>query len=437
MKNKIGIIISREYSQRVAKKSFIITTLLLPLLMVALSAAPALIMMFGGTSESTVLVIDNSGVIGSKLADRDETKFVRADITLDSALRRDDISAVLVIPNGIERKEVQTPMKYYSNGPSSMITETQIKNQVNDIIEEQRAQSYEIANIRQILDDLRSDVSMQTVRNDKDAQEAAPAELSSGLGIALTFVMYMFMLLYGQMVMTSIVEEKNNRVLEIVVSSVSPTQMMMGKIIGVGLVAVTQVLIWGVLMMLMSAFLLPAILPASAVADIAAVNAGNMSAVSDTSDLALITAVATLTNVGFIFKLLVAMLVFLIGGFLFYSAIYAAIGSAVDNIQDAGQLQIFTVVPILIGMIFSMSAATDPNSTIAFWLSIIPFTSPMVMMARIPFDIPGWEVILSAVILYLSFLGMVWVAAKIYRVGIFMYGKKPNVKELIRWVKYK
>lgn len=434
--NNIGLIIEREYRQRVAKKSFIITTLLMPVLMFGLMLAPALVMMFAGPNESTVLVVDNSGIIADSLKSNTDTRFeVARDITVDSALRRSDVSAVLVIPDGIERPGVKTPMKYYSNGPSSMLTESEIKNQVNDIIETNRARSYDIENFQEILDNLHSDVSMTTVRNDKEAEETASAELSYGLGIMLTFVLYMFLLLYGQMVMTSIIEEKNNRVLEIVVSSVNPTQMMLGKIIGVGLVAVTQIVIWGVLTVLMSAFLLPTLLPASAAADVAAVNAGNIDAV--TGDLGLIQAAAALGNVGYIIQIMSTLLLFLIGGFLFYAAIYAAIGSAVDNIQDAGQLQTVTVLPIILGLVFSMTAAADPNTPIAFWLSLIPFTSPMVMMARIPFGIPGWEVALSAVVLYLSFFGMVWIAAKIYRVGIFMYGKKPNVKELMRWVKYK
>jgi len=434
--NNIGLIIDREYRQRVAKKSFIITTILMPLLMLGLMVAPALVMMLGGASESTVLVVDNSGIIGERLKDSDDTKFkVASGMSVDSALRRDDVSAVLVIPKGIERAQVKTPLKFYSNGPSSMLTETEIKSQVNDIIEDNRARSYDIENLQEILDNLHSDVAMTTVRNDKEAEETASAELSYGLGIMLTFVLYMFLLLYGQMVMTSIIEEKNNRVLEIVVSSVNPTQMMLGKIIGVGLVAVTQILIWGVLTVLMSAFLLPALLPASALADVAAVNAGNLDAVSN--DLGLIQAIAALGNVGYIVQIMGTLLVFLVGGFLFYAAIYAAIGSAVDNIQDAGQLQSVTVVPIILGLIFSMTAAADPNSSIAFWLSMIPFTSPMVMMARIPFGIQFWQIAVSAVVLYLSFLAMVWVAAKVYRVGIFMYGKKPNLKELLRWVKYK
>lgn len=434
--NSIGLIIDREYRQRVAKKSFIITTILMPLLMLGLMVAPALVMFLGGSSESTVLVVDNSGIIGDRLKDSDDTKFqLAAGMSVDSALRRDDVSAVLVIPKGIERAQVKTPLKFYSNGPSSMLTESQIKGQVNDIIAENRARNYDIENLQEILDNLHSDVAMTTVRNDKEAEETASAELSYGLGIMLTFVLYMFLLLYGQMVMTSIIEEKNNRVLEIVVSSVNPTQMMLGKIIGVGLVAVTQILIWGVLTMLMSAFLLPALLPASALADVAAVNAGNLDAVSN--DLGLVQAIAALGNVGYIAQIMGTLLVFLIGGFLFYAAIYAAIGSAVDNIQDAGQLQSVTVVPILLGLIFSMTAAADPNSTIAFWLSMIPFTSPMVMMARIPFGIQFWQIAVSAVVLYLSFLVMVFVAAKVYRVGIFMYGKKPNLKELIHWVKYK
>ena len=142
-------------------------------------------------------------------------------------------------------------------------------------------------------------------------------------------------------------------------------------------------------------------------------------------------------NVGYILQIMGVLTLFLVGGFLFYASIYAAIGSAVDNIQDASQLQTVTVVPVIIGLICAMGAATDPNTPVAFWMSIIPFTSPMVMMARVPFGIPAWEIIVSLALLFISFIGMVWVAAKIYRVGIFMYGKKPTVKELIRWVKYK
>ena len=239
------------------------------------------------------------------------------------------------------------------------------------------------------------------------------------------------------MVMTSIIEEKTTRVLEIVVSSVKPMQIMLGKICGICLVAVTQIIIWAVLIGAMSAFLLPAIIPAEMATDMATMSAAGGDLSTVTTDMDTLQAVAMLSDVGYIIRLFGMLLLFLIGGFILYAAIYAAIGSAVDNIQDAGQLQSIVIFPIIIGIIFGMSAANDPMSSLSVWMSMIPFTSPMVMMARIPFDIPGWQIACSLVILYASFFGMVWLAGKIYRVGIFMYGKKPNFKELIRWMRYK
>lgn len=239
------------------------------------------------------------------------------------------------------------------------------------------------------------------------------------------------------MVMTSIIEEKGNRVLEVVVSSVKPAQLMMGKIVGVALVAVTQMVIWGILLALMSAYLLPALMPADAMADVAAVQSGNFDSISDQSSIEIIQAVGMLGNVSHILSLIALMTVFLVFGFLLYSSIFAAVGSSVDNIQDASQLTSFAVFPIIFGLIFAMVAATDPMGSVAFWMSMFPLTSPMVMVARIPFGIPAWEIALSLVLLAIGFIAMVWLAGKIYRVGIFMYGKKPSIKELIRWVNYK
>ncbi|MDE7442737.1 MAG: ABC transporter permease, partial [Muribaculaceae bacterium] len=253
----------------------------------------------------------------------------------------------------------------------------------------------------------------------------------------MMFVLYMFLLMYGAMVMNSIIEEKNNRVLEIVVSSVSPTQLMMGKIMGVGLVAVTQVLIWLVLIAAMSGLLLPAIVPAEMMQEASALNSGTLDPAMATLDMDLAGALGILSNVGYLVSIFTYLLLFLIGGFLFYAAIFAAIGSAVDNIQDASQLQTVAVVPVLIGLIGSMVVVNDPNSVLAVVLSLVPFTSSMVMMTRIPFGIASWEIVLSLVLLYASFIGMVWIAAKIYRVGIFMYGKKPTLRDLIRWARYK
>ena len=435
--SKIGIVIEREYLERVKKKSFIITTILMPILMLALMMAPAAIMLFVDSSESKVLVVDNSKMIAQKLKDREDVKFELAhDITLDSALNREDVSSVLVIPANVINAQRST-LKLYSNGPSSITTESAITDQVNSIIETERLKKYNIENLDTILSEVSSNVALSTVRNDKEDEEAMSSGFSYAIGIGMAFILYMFLLIYGQMVMTSIIEEKGNRVLEVVVSSVKPAQLMMGKIIGVALVAVALVVLWGILLSLMSAFVLPAVMPADAMADIAAVQSGNIDAVSDPSSLSMIQGVAMLGEVGRIISLVGLMTLFLIGGFLIYSSIFAAIGSAVDNIQDASQLTSVAVFPIIFGIIFAMVAASDPTGSVAFWMSMFPLTSPMVMVARIPFGIPAWEIILSLALLIAGFIFMVWLAGKIYRVGIFMYGKKPTIKEVIRWTRYK
>lgn len=212
---------------------------------------------------------------------------------------------------------------------------------------------------------------------------------------------------------------------------------MLGKIIGVGLVAITQILIWVVLIGVVSGVVLPAMIPADMLAQAESLNAGTLDPSAASIDTDIAGAIASFCDLGYIMTLFGYLLLFLIGGFLFYASMFAAVGSAVDNIQDASQLQTIVVMPVLLGLILSMSVVSDPNSTMALILSLIPFTAPMVMMARIPFGIAGWEIWTSAVILYASFMFMVWLAAKIYRVGIFMYGKKPSVKDLIRWARYK
>lgn len=435
--SKINIVIEREYMERVKKKSFIITTILTPLLMMLMMALPALIMSFVDSSSTTVSVIDNSGVVLDKLKSSESLSFRPAtDATVDSAITREGIDAVLVIPEKIIENQ-RANLKYYSNRPSSIGVESDITEQINKIIETERLKDYKIDNIDQILESVKSEISLTTVRTDNDSEESNSSMFSYGVGVGMTFVLYMFLLIYGQMVMTSIIEEKGNRVLEVVVSSVKPTQLMMGKIIGVALVAITQIVIWGILLSVMSAYLLPALVPADAMADVVAVQNGQFDQVSDKSSIEMIQAIGMLGDVGRILSLMGLMTVFLIFGFLLYSSIFAAVGSAVDNIQDASQLTSFAVFPIIFGLIFAMVAAADPMGSVAFWTSMFPLTSPMVMVARIPFGIPTWEIVLSLAILAAGFIAMVWLAGKIYRVGIFMYGKKPTIKELIRWINYK
>lgn len=433
--NNLGIVIEREYRERVAKKSFLITTLLMPVLMLMLMVAPSAMLFFGGQSQSDILVIDNSGVIVPHLkSDENVCYTATSGISVDSAIRRDDCTGVLVIPRDVVEAE-NAKVRLFTNGPSSISLEENITGQINSTIEDIRLRQYNIDNLSEILDKVHSEIVLSSKRNDKESDEESSAGLSFGLGILLTFVLYMFLLIYGQMVMTSIIEEKGNRVLELVVSSVKPSQLMMGKIVGVALVALTQIVIWTVLMGAMITFVLPAVIPPELAADIASANAGNLDAVS--SDIDLVKAFAMFGNIGYMMGIMFVLMLFLVFGFLLYSALFAAIGSAIDNIQDASQLTTIITIPIILGLIFSFQAANDPMGPVAFWLSMFPLTSPMVMMARVPFGIPAWEIVLSIAILIVSTLFIIWMAGKIYRVGIFMYGKKPNLKELMRWVKYK
>lgn len=420
MKNKTLIILSREYLQRVRRKSFIITTILMPILMLGLMMLPALIDKFSEKENKVFVVIDDSGAIAPALQNTPELKFVSTDASEEELRKNEDYDGILIIGKSI----IDNPsdVTLYSRGAMSPQSEMIISSQIGAIIEQYRLSKYKIENLPQILAEVHADVNMKTLRIDEDEDRVTSTIVSSLVGMLMSLVLYMFVLIYGQMVMTSIIEEKNNRVLEVVVSSVSPSRLMLGKILGIGAVAVTQIVIWALLICSFTTWVMPSMLSSF-------LNAG--------TDIDLMQALTMLGDTGYILNLFVLLTLLLVGGYLFYSAIYAAIGSAVDNIQDASQLQTVAVIPIILGMVFSMSVINDPNSTLAVWLSMIPFTSPMVMMARIPFGIPAGQIVASLAILYVSVIFLIWLSAKIYRVGIFMYGKKPTFKELIRWAKYK
>lgn len=416
MNSPLSIIVSREYLERVQRKSFIISTLLTPLLMLGLMMAPALFAILAGPENKTIAVIDRTdAMIARQLDNEGELNFKVVQGELAELIDNADYDAVLVI----EADAVSRPsaIKLYSHEAASMQTEGAISSQLENIIEDERIKAYDIDNLSQIMKEVKADVRLETFRISEGDTSETSSIISYIVGITTSLMLYMFIMLYGQMVMTSIIEEKNNRVLEIVVSSVKPNALMMGKIVGIGLVAVTQILIWGIILTACSIWLMPLVSGA-------AQGAGGF-------DL------GVLGSPAYILELFGYITLFLIGGYLFYSSIYAAVGSAVDNIQDASQLVSIAVIPIIIGMVVSMSVVQNPASSLAVWTSMIPFTSPMVMMARIPFGIPAWQIWTSLALLYASFAGMVWLLAKIYRVGIFMYGKKPSFSELIRWARYK
>jgi len=436
--NKTSIIISREYSERVKKKSFIITTILVPVLMLALSVLPTLIIVFAGGGETkTVAVIDDSGLILHNLTDNEEVRYIAAEGTQEELLSADEIYGLLVIDRNIVKRP--SGVKLLTPNASSLAVENNITSQMEKIIETEKLKSYDIDNLDQILDNVKTSVTLQTLRTDENGEEgeSQSAAISSAIGTLLNFLLYMFLVLYGSLVMNSIIEEKNNRVLEIVVSSIKPTQLLIGKIIGVGLVAVTQIIIWVAIVLCITTMILPAVMPADIMNEVTALNAGSMDISNSSIDQDMAIALGMFTNVGYVLELVGYLFLFLVGGFLFYASIFAMIGSAVDNIQDASQLQMLGIVPVIIGLVSSMAVIPNPNGLFAIIMSMIPFTSPMVMMARVPFDIPAWQIVVSIVLLYLSIFFMVWIAAKIYRIGIFMYGKKPTVRDLIRWARYK
>lgn len=436
--SQVPIIIQREFNERVRKKSFIITTILMPVLMLALMAAPALIMKYSRGEKKTISVIDESGIIGSKLKSDETVTFTPTDLKIDSA-RKNLTEGFGVLYIGSDVMTNPRNVKLYANESSSMALEENITGQIKHIIETEKLKGYNIDNLQQILKEVETDVTMQTFRNDEEGgSKAESSVVATAAGFILGMILYMFLLIYGAMVMQSVIEEKNNRVLEVMVSSVRPFDLMLGKILGVASVAIVQVLIWGILIFAMGALVMPHLMPADVMASAQAMQHGMPDAASMSGmDPDMLQAVATLTDVGFIVKIFVSLILFVFGGYLLYSAMFAAVGSAVDSIQDAQQLQTPITLPIILGLLVMISVQQDPNSQLAFWCSIIPFTSPIVMMARIPYGIPMWQIVLSLVVLYASFVAMVWFAAKIYRVGIFMYGKKPTLKEMLKWVRYK
>lgn len=432
--SKINLILSREFTERVRKKSFIITTLLTPILMITLMAAPTLIMMLGKTSTKKVVVVDNSPdrFVGRQLKSGSTVEFRLLDAGITAAEARAQYSnadrayGILIIGSDI----LSNPgnLQLILNDASSMSVEESINGQIQDILRTERLSRYEIENIDRILADAGIRVNVQTLKNnvlatDEDSMEATSTTMSWLLGLTLGMLLYFILIVYGQQVLQSVIDEKQTRVLDVIITSCTPFELMMGKILGIALVAALQIVIWAVLVIGVSSFVMPLLIDPASVQAI--------------SDPMMGSAISSFTDVGFLLSLFVQLLVFAVGGFLFYASMYAAIGSAVETPQDAAQFNSIIMMPVILAIIVMMNIMNDPNSGLVFWCSMIPFTSPIVMMARIPFGIPTWQVIVSIIVLFISFFIMTWIAARIFRVGVFMHGKKPTWKELAAWIKMK
>lgn len=438
--SQVGIIIAREFNDRVRKKSFILTTVLVPLLLVALMAIPTLLMIYASTDTKEIAVIDESGLIMPSLRSNEEIVFLPSGQNLEEARLDTERFGVLWIGSDILTNN--SNVKLYTNSSSSMMLEESIENQMAKVIETEKLKTYNIENLPEIMKEVKTTVSLQSFRNDKEETSSQSAGASFAIGYVLAFVLYMFLLIYGQMVMQAVIEEKNSRVLDVLVTSVKPFQLMVGKILGVASVAVVQVAIWGVLLFglgaLGSSVIAPKLMTGDEMVQLSQFQEGTLDVSTiDPDDLEGLKLFATFTDFGYMAMIFAYLLLFLVGGYLLYSALFAAVGASVDNVMDAGQLTTPIVMPIILALMIMFVVMKDPNSSLAFWFSIIPLTSPIVMMARIPAGIPAWEPILSLVVLYATILATIWVASRIYRVGILMHGKKPTLKELYKWITYK
>lgn len=440
MKN-ISLIIGREYRERVFKKSFLITTILMPLLMILMGAAPTLIMEFTDSEMRNISVVDESGVIAPQLESDEEITYTAKEgdlaATLVEASQDESIFGVLYIGKDI----IANPndARLYTSASSSVMLEGTIANAIESIIEKERLKEYDIENLDAILEKVKAEVHLATFRTDKDEDSSASSAVASSLvGMILGFMLYFFLAIYGSMVMQSVIDEKSSRILEVMVSTVKPFEMLMGKVLGVAAVAATQVVVWGALILLFSAVIMPMLLPENLLEGVQQAQAGGdiaMLATQQDVSPELLTAMTSLLDTGEMVLMIGTVLLFFVGGFLLYASLYAAVGASVDEAQDAQQLTIPITIPIIASFIITMMVMKDPNSLLVFWCSLIPFTSPIVMVARIPSGIPTWEIAVSLVLLYATFVLCVWAAAKIYKVGIFMHGSKPTFKDLWRWVR--
>ena len=445
----IGIVISREYLNKVKKKSFIWTTLLVPILVAGLTIGVMYAVMTTKDKTKTIAVVDRSGIVMPYLQDT-ETILYRevTDIPLDSvktslaALGYDGVLSVSAIDSS---RNVSADV--FSAKPFGMDVIENITNRINRSVEDYRIASYQIEGLDKILKDVKANVSLHSYTMGEDGKEKiSEARIYSVLSVIMGIFLFMFITMFGSMVMSSVIEEKTSRVVEVLVSSVKATELMFGKIIGVALVALTQFLLWIVLsaaiITIGGSFLgLDSLSGANAtelVSSMSGVDGEQIEAAiaNQTADGGLAQVVGTLSSLP-IAKIVGLFLLYFVFGYLLYASLFAAIGSAVENEGDSQQLQMPLTIPLMLAYIIALYAFKAPDSAIAFWGSMIPFTSPVVMISRLPFGVPTWQLIVSIVLLVATFAFCAWLSAKIYRIGILMFGKKSTWKDLLKWIKQK
>lgn len=405
---KTLLIIQREYLSRVKKKTFLLMTLLVPLLFMGMTGLVAYLTQAGGDAVTQIAVIDQSGVFISQLKNSKSLIFFPSIESFEKAklTARENESFVLFIPKKLDE---QMQIQLVSEKKAPMFVTNEIENQVNNILRYKLLQEAGI-NVK-TLDSIRPNLSIEYKELTEEGEKSTNTSAAYAISFAAAILIYICLFIYGAQVMRGVIEEKTSRIVEVVISSVKPFQLMLGKIIGIGLVGLTQFLLWIIFSTLASKVASSELIPNT-----------------------VLSAIQTIP-VGYV---LVTFLIYFLGGYLLYSALFAAVGSAVDNETETQQFMFPITLPLLFTYIMAFSfIVNNPNSSLSFWLSMIPFTSPIAMMVRIPFGVPPWQLYLSISLLIAGFILTTWIAARIYRVGILMYGKKTSYRELLKWFMYK
>jgi ABC-2 type transport system permease protein len=440
--NKIFLVLSREFKIRVKKKSFILTTILTPVFIASMVVIPMLIASKGSDAKGIkILVADSSGVCSPYFKNTDEYTFIfddKADIEkIKKNFAKEGVSALVVISKPDSALNVTASAM--SDKQLNISAKETIQRSVQNAVEALKQKKYNIENLNGILQDIRKKIELKTyVLSEEGKEKLGMVEINMGISYLLSFMSYMFIFMFGSMVMRGVIEEKTTRIVEVIVSSVKPFDLMLGKILGVGSVAVLQFVIWillsvGIFVGIQHAFGVENIAASANIAGQINPAAVQMASAAGHSPMAeILTALAGVNWV----LIISAFLMYFIFGYLLYASMFAAVGSAVDNEADTQQLVLPVTLPLIVGLFIMIHTFQFPDSSLSFWGSMIPFTSPMVMMARVSYGVPIWQLATSVLLLILTFLGMTLVSAKIYRVGILSYGKKGSWKEIMKWLKY-
>jgi len=439
MMNKIFLILKREYLSRVRKKSFIVMTILGPLLMAGLILAPILITS-SDREEKKIWICDESNLFASKFENSDVLSYLIMTDSIEllkESFANSEASALVYIPQSTDDNfdSLESSVTVFAHKPLSFSESKSISRNIESGIEALRLKDQGLS--RELLNEIKSRVNLSTVMlSGGGGEKISSTEISTALSLIGGLLIYIFIFLYGSMVMRGVMEEKSNRIVEIIISSVKPFQLMMGKIIGIALVGFTQIALWVVLTFGINSLVISLILNPNDSNSNELVKGSNKlighSINNESEGVDFILTQLTSTNLNF---LIMMFLFYFVGGYLMYGALFAALGSAVDSEADTQQFILPITLPLIFSIIALQTIIENPDSSLAFWCSIIPFTSPIVMMGRLPFDPPVWEVLLSMFLLVVGFISTSWIAGRIFRVGILMYGQKVNYKTLFKWIR--